>query len=64
MNDKREPMVLMLMTIRPFGGGFVPPGASANAVPVVAARIAAERAKLRSVRDMVKAPGADALHEA
>jgi hypothetical protein len=52
-----------VMTIKPFGGGLVPPGMLANA-DVVAARRAAERAKVRNVRDMVKAPGADALQEA
>jgi hypothetical protein len=44
-----------------FGGGFVPPGADAKAEPVVAARMAAENASERKVRDMIKAPGADAL---
>jgi hypothetical protein len=39
-----------------FGGGFVPPGAPANAVAVVARRVA-ERARVRKVRDMRKAPG-------
>jgi hypothetical protein len=42
----------------PTGGGFVPPGADeAKAVPVVAARRAAESASERKVRDMIKAPG-------
>jgi hypothetical protein len=47
-----------------FGGGFVPPGIEANAEPVAAAKRAAERARVRKVRDMIMAPGADALHEA
>jgi hypothetical protein len=43
--------------IVPFGGGFVPPGALAKAEAVVAARRAAERARVRKVRDMIMAPG-------
>jgi hypothetical protein len=61
-NDKNEPIALIVVTINPLGGGLVPPGASAKA-DVVAARRAAERARVRNVRDMVKAPGADALQE-
>ena len=38
------------------GGGFVPPGMLAKAVPVVAARRAAERARVRKVRDIGEAP--------
>ena len=38
------------------GGGFVPVGAEAKADPVEAARRAAERARVRIVRDMVEAP--------
>jgi hypothetical protein len=36
----------------------------AKAEPVVAARRAAESASERKVRDMIKAPGADALQKA
>jgi hypothetical protein len=47
-----------------FGGGLPPPGISAKAEPVVAARRAAESASERKVCDMIKAPGADALQKA
>jgi hypothetical protein len=54
--DKNEVITLIVVTISPFGGGFVPPGAEAKAEPVEAARRAAERARVRIVRDMVEAP--------